>query len=116
ESGGDLDVSTIAPGRQLLVISESFHEGWRASVDGAPVPVLRAYGDYMACVVPAGEHRVRLHFEPTSYVVGRRVSALALAAIAAWGGVALLTSRRRLGALQVGDEAARGQEEVQARP
>jgi hypothetical protein len=107
ETPGELRITTRAPGRQLLVVSESFHQGWRAWVDGAPAELLRVYGDYMGVPVPAGNHEVRLHFEPQSYALGARVSTAALAAVVAWAAAVSLRSRRGgLAALEVGDEAA----------
>src|SRR5206468_2745676 len=44
---GRIRVATAAGSEQVLVVSESWHAGWRATVDGAPQPVLRAYGDFL---------------------------------------------------------------------
>jgi hypothetical protein len=117
ETPGELLLRAHAPAQQLLVVSESWHEGWRAWIDGAPAQVLRVYGDFMGCVVPHGDHEIRLHFEPASFAQGARVSAGALAAIAAWGAVALARSgRRRAAPLEIRAEAARGDEQVDPRP
>jgi hypothetical protein len=94
EEPGLLEIETRAPGRQLLVVSESFHDGWRAWIDGEPASLLRAYGDYIGLVVPPGAHQVRLHFEPASFTWGARISAVALAAIGLWIAVALARSAR----------------------
>lgn len=59
---GRIDVRTDAPTRQLLVVSESYHDGWNAEIDGRPARLDRAYGDFLACVVPKGKHRVKLRF------------------------------------------------------
>jgi len=48
----------------VAFVSESYHPWWRARVDGAPAPVERAIGTFMAVVVPSGEHRVDLEFSP----------------------------------------------------
>ncbi len=71
---GEIQLTTDAPGRRLLVVSEAWHTGWVALVDGNEVELLRAYGDYMACPVPAGEHRVELRFEPWSWRIGSALS------------------------------------------
>ena len=63
---GRLEVAIDAPGRQLLVVSESYHSGWRAAVDGASQPVLRVNGDYLGCVVGPGKQNVLLEFRPES--------------------------------------------------
>jgi len=75
---GHLVVDTAAAGRQLLSISERFHEGWVANADGRPVPVVRINGDFLACVVEAGAHHVELRFEPRSFTRGRLLSAAGL--------------------------------------
>ena len=93
EEPGEITIETRAAGRQLLVVSESFHAGWRVWIDGEPGSLLRAYGDFIGCVVPQGSHRIRLHFEPASFRWGARVSALALAGILAWSVIALVRAR-----------------------
>lgn len=71
---GWLDVETTSPARQLLVLSEGFDPGWLASIDGQPVPVVRVNGDFLGCVVPAGERRVELRFRPSSLATGQLLS------------------------------------------
>ncbi len=68
---GAIQVMTNAPGRQILAVAESYHPGWRVSIDDAPTRLLRLYGDFIGCVVPAGTHRVTLHFDPASYSAGK---------------------------------------------
>ena len=68
---GDIAVEVKAASRQLLVVSESFDAGWRAALDGQPVPVERVNGDFLGAVVPAGSHTVRLQFRPVHLAVGR---------------------------------------------
>jgi uncharacterized membrane protein YfhO len=63
------------------VLAESFHPGWRARVDAEPCEVVRVYGDFMGCVVPAGTHRVAFDFEPRSLRVGIALSLLGLVAL-----------------------------------
>ena len=49
-------------GDGLLVVSQSFYPGWRATVDGEPVPIRRV--DYLlqGIQVQAGSHRVELSY------------------------------------------------------
>jgi hypothetical protein len=79
---GHLVVETAAQGRQLLSISERFHEGWVATADGRPLPVVRINGDFLACVVEAGAHHIDLRFEPRSFTRGRLLSAAGLICLA----------------------------------
>ena len=74
---------TDAPARQLLIVSESYHEGWRARVDGRATRVFRLDGDFLGCVVPAGRHDVRFRFQPRGEQAGAWLSVLGLGLIAA---------------------------------
>lgn len=77
--------STDARGRQVLVFSESWHSGWRARIDGAPVRVLKAYGDFMAVPVEPGLHTVEFEFAPVSLRAGAWVTCLSVVAVLATG-------------------------------
>jgi hypothetical protein len=79
-SAGELEIETEAPGASLLVVTDSYYPGWRASVDGRPAPLLRTNLLFRGVPVPAGGHRVRLWFDPLSVKLGFAVSAAALAA------------------------------------
>jgi hypothetical protein len=81
---GRIDIQTTAPTRQLLVLSESYHSGWKARVGGKELPVIPAYGDYMGVVVDAGEHTLEFRFEPRSFYLGAKISALGLAITLLW--------------------------------
>jgi len=83
ERPGRLRVRVDCPTRQLLVVSESYHPGWHAEVDGRPLSVLPANGDFLGCVVPPGEHEVVLEFRARSLSAGLIVSYLGLAMVAA---------------------------------
>lgn len=47
-----------------LVLGERFHPYWRATLDGRPVPILRANRLFRAVAVPAGRHQVVFLFDP----------------------------------------------------
>lgn len=92
---GNIVVETDAASRQILVLSESYHEGWRVSVDGQPTPLIRAYGDYMACVVDAGKRRVEWRFEPRSFSRGLLLTQAGLLVTVGWVVVMGVVNRRR---------------------
>jgi hypothetical protein len=92
---GNLRVRTRATTRQLLVLSESYHEGWQASVDGSPCEIVRVYGDFMGCVVEAGAHEVHFRFDPPSLRRAHRASGLALSLALLWFGVETFRARPR---------------------
>ncbi len=57
---------------QLLVVSESYHSGWQATVNGLDVPVVRTNGDFIGVPIRAGHNvdRVILEFRPQSLQFG----------------------------------------------
>ncbi|HTU23721.1 MAG TPA: hypothetical protein VMG10_37135 [Gemmataceae bacterium] len=101
EQTDELDVQVAAPGRQLLVVADTFHASWHAIVDDRPVTVERVNGDFLGCVVQGGAHSVRFVFRPTCVRYGRLLSlaggtiALLIAAIS--GLQVFIRSRRAAG-------------------
>jgi hypothetical protein len=74
DSPGNLSLESNAPSRQLLVTTESYHDGWIATVDGQPVPIVRVDGDFLGCVLEEGTHTIDLRFRPRSLQLGRMIS------------------------------------------
>jgi hypothetical protein len=74
---GRVRVQVTAPAAQLLVLSESFHDGWRVMVDGRDVPLERVNGDFIGCLVRAGDREVTFQFRPAHLIVGGWSSAAA---------------------------------------
>ncbi len=71
-----LAVEVTTPEPALLVLSETFYPGWQATVDGRPVPLLRADYVLRAVPLPPGEHRVELVFRPPTFILGAITSGL----------------------------------------
>jgi hypothetical protein len=77
----EVDASTPA----ALVLVEAFGPGWRASVDGQPVEVLKANLLFRAVRVPSGRHRVAFRYRPPSALRGGVLSlAGLLASLVVW--------------------------------
>jgi uncharacterized membrane protein YfhO len=76
-------VETDAERRSLLVLTDTWFPGWKATVDGREVPIERV--DYLirGVPVPAGSHRVEFSYQPRSWTFGWVISLLALMTIAA---------------------------------
>tara|TARA_B110000037_G_scaffold221912_1_gene294608 strand:+ start:2280 stop:4802 length:2523 start_codon:yes stop_codon:yes gene_type:complete len=70
--GSTYEVSTSQDG--LFVLSEVWYpDGWKATVDGLEVPLVRANYILRALPIAAGRHTVELSFEPS----GRKLAGLA---------------------------------------
>lgn len=82
----------------LVVVSETYADGWKAQLDGRPAEIVPVDGALMGVFVPPGEHEVTLSYMPKSFVMGMIVSAAAaLALIAACAAERLVQLRRRQG-------------------
>jgi hypothetical protein len=68
----ELEVSTT--NAALLVLSDNWHPGWSAEVDGIAAPVARVNQFMRAVPVPPGTHEVRLRFFPSRLVPGMAIS------------------------------------------
>jgi hypothetical protein len=83
-----LALEASAPSPAVLVVMESWERGWRARVDGADAPVLRADAAFRAVRIPAGAHRVELRYEPPGLREGLLLGGVGL--------LGLLLAARRL--------------------
>ncbi len=87
DSTASITLSDYAPNRliyqsraateQFAVFSEIYyndHKGWKAYLDGKPVPHIRVNYVLRAMRIPAGEHTIEFRFEPGSYYKGEKIS------------------------------------------
>jgi hypothetical protein len=66
---------TIASDRDVwFFIADAPYPGWNAYLDDEPVPVYPAQLLGKAIFIPAGEHSLRVQFEPSSFYIGRFIS------------------------------------------
>ena len=74
-----IQANAAAPG--YLFLSEIFYPGWKATVDGRQVRILR--GNYLFRVIPIqeGDHRIRVYFDPWSVKIGVCIALLTLLAV-----------------------------------
>jgi hypothetical protein len=75
---GEALANVNAPEPTIMVIAQSFYPAWKASIDGASVPLVRANLAFQAVTVPAGEHRVRVIYDRASIHMGGIISAVSL--------------------------------------
>ena len=58
----DLTYKVHADRPAIMLSSGNFHRYWKATVNGKPAKVYKAFGTLRAVVVPAGESTVRLEY------------------------------------------------------
>lgn len=84
-----MDLSAPAPQGSALVVSENYYPGWRATVDGKPVPAIgRADVSLIGVALPAGAKHIELTFDDPAYERGKIVTLIAIALallLTAWG-------------------------------
>lgn len=92
---GRIVIEVDAPSRQLLVVSESFHHGWRVSTERGQGAALRVYGDFIGYPVGPETETVVFAFRPASFVYGRWLSLAGIGlSLALLGGAFVLAERR----------------------
>jgi len=61
-----------------LVVAENWYKDWRATIDGAEAPVLRAQHTLLSVAVPPGAREVVFEFTSPEYATGRLISLIAV--------------------------------------
>ena len=69
-------VKMVQPG--LVVLADQWNSGWRAYINGKPVPILRVDHALRGVVAPGGESTIVFRYQPTSLRVGLLAATLAL--------------------------------------
>jgi len=71
----DLELKTTTGGNNLLFLSEAYYPvGWKAFLDGKEIPIYRANYLFRAVVVPAGQHKLEMKFQPKGFYLGKNLS------------------------------------------
>jgi hypothetical protein len=81
---GEVRLKVASGSGGVLVLLDTFAEGWWATVDGARATLYPANVAFMGVGVPAGEHEVAFRYEPRSVRLGLWMS------LAGWGVVGIL--------------------------
>ncbi|NOX61413.1 MAG: YfhO family protein [Chloroflexi bacterium] len=79
----EVRVSVRADADSTLILADAWHPGWRAQLDGRPIPLWRANLFLRAAPIPAGEHEIVFTYRPRSFIVGAGVTIATLAALLA---------------------------------
>jgi len=92
ERGGEIEVRYRAPRDSYFVAAVTWDTHWTARVESSELPLFPTSIGQIGCIVPAGEHRLRLRYRDPWVPVGMAVSGATVAVLLAlW---ALLRRRR----------------------
>ncbi len=81
-SGSGLRITVAGEDARFLVISEVWHPGWRATIDGEPLALFRTNLALLGAHIPRGSHEIRLRFRPPYWRLGLAIACLAALACA----------------------------------
>jgi hypothetical protein len=80
---GELLLRSQTSSTRFAVVSEVWHPGWRASLDGSAVPLHRTNGTLLGLSIPPGSHEISLRFTPSHWTLGWALGGVGLALVAA---------------------------------
>jgi uncharacterized membrane protein YfhO len=63
--------------RGMVILTDSWFPGWRATVDGKSARIYEVYGGVRGVIAEAGEHVIEMHYRPLSVMLGAALSLLA---------------------------------------
>ena len=89
-----LSISLTTTGPGWLVVADAMQNGWAASVNGVPQPLVAADHAFVGVPVPEGSSTVTLEYRPSGLRAGVSISVLSLALVLS---LAWRRSRRRGG-------------------
>ncbi len=91
--GQQVHVDATLARNGIVVLADLYHEGWQATDNGRPVPILRANGICRGVALGPGHHDLRFVYRPAGFYGGLWISgAVLLLLVLATAGVGLLRS------------------------
>ena len=66
-----VSLKTNSDGDSLLLLTDVFYPGWKATVDGKEVKIYRSDYTFRSVVVPGGQHEVKFLYKPLSFEIGK---------------------------------------------
>jgi hypothetical protein len=73
-----VSIQTRMACKGMVVLSDTFFPGWRASVDGASAPIYEVNAAMRGVIVPAGAHTLTFQYRPASVVWGALLTLLGI--------------------------------------
>jgi hypothetical protein len=70
----------------MVILTDTWFPGWRATVDGNPVRIYETYGGVRGVIAGSGTHEIQMHYRPMSIILGALMTALAtlITAVVVW--------------------------------
>ncbi len=68
------EIAVTSDQNGLLFVSDTFFPGWKATVDGVEENIIQADYAFRAIPVTAGQHLVKMYYQPESFEMGWKIS------------------------------------------
>jgi hypothetical protein len=93
----DVTVLTATSGPEVLLLADTLHPGWTATLNDRPTRTFSADGFLRAVAIPTpGENKVRFTYKPTTFFLGLYVTLMTISVILALSvRMAVLAARRQ---------------------
>ncbi len=73
-SDTNIDLETVSGENNLLVTSDTYYPGWKASVDHKPIEINLVNLTQKGIKLPKGAHTVKMEYKPQSFETGKTIS------------------------------------------
>ncbi|HEX5418083.1 MAG TPA: YfhO family protein, partial [Chloroflexota bacterium] len=86
-ASSNVTIAVDASAPSLLVLTDTYYPGWKATVDGREAPIFATDLAFRGVRVPAGHHLVAFSYDPVTFRLGLAVGFIGLVALllfAAW--------------------------------
>ena len=87
--------AAVANSGSMLIVSENYYPGWKASIGGQEVEAVRANYNLIGIPLPAGARQIALRFQDPSYATGKLVTLAAIFVSLALVALGVAVDRRR---------------------
>jgi hypothetical protein len=91
-----ISLAEPSPKDAVLVVSENYYPGWKATVDGLPQPTFRTDFNLIGVRLPEGARKIELTFHDGAVDTGKVISLIALLLALGALAVGFVMDRRRL--------------------
>lgn len=82
-SNSEFEFLASAQGGGLMVVPQTLYPGWRATVNGVRVPLVRANHAQIGVAIPPGASRIRLRYDPDAVRIGLFITLAACCCVTA---------------------------------
>ncbi|MDO8550968.1 MAG: YfhO family protein [Ignavibacteria bacterium] len=69
-----IKVEANASGNNLLFIGNTYHHGWKATIDGEETETYLVNHGYIGVIVPKGNHIVEVRYAPESFYISKNIA------------------------------------------